>query len=81
MQLPPQRPRRGLRPVPVVEDAHRHALPCLFLECLGEAAAYVIGLEDVVLQVYPLLGAPDLFEPFIVGLWAVLEQREAVTLA
>ena len=77
-QLSPEGARHRERAEPVVKDAHPYGLPRLLGERLGEAASGTVVLELEELQVYPPLGPPDLFQPFVERLWTVAEQGEPV---
>src|SRR4051812_20819215 len=43
--------------------------------------SYLVGPEDVVLEMNPALGVGDLCEPIIVGVWPIFQQHQPVTLA
>jgi hypothetical protein len=56
-------------------------LPRLLRDHLGEAAADPVAFKLKEVQVYPLLGSPDLLEPLVEGLWTIAEQGEPVVRA
>ena len=66
---------------PVVEHPHAYALSRLGGQGLGEPVADLVVGDDVVVEVYPTLSPRDGLEPVVVGVGAVLQQREPVSLS